>query len=155
MKFMFSHANLEQPFRNLAINWEVNIFVKKPSCVFPLASLSLCRCELFYIYMCMYVDVNLYMWLYNKSSLVFTQLNDLKHHHHHHHVVQLARISLTLSRRFSLSFIASDRPSGLHPVSSHSCWMYVRAGHMWGSIGVHHLWACHCFSSSVLHVWFV
>ena len=28
-------------------------------------------------------------------------------------------------------------------------------GHMWGSIGVHHLWARPCFSSSVLHVWFV
>ena len=28
-------------------------------------------------------------------------------------------------------------------------------GHMWGSIGVHPLWARPCFSSSVLHVWFV
>ena len=27
--------------------------------------------------------------------------------------------------------------------------------HIWGSIGVHHLWARPCFSSSVLHVWFV
>ena len=50
------------------------------------------------------------------------------HHHHHHHVVPLARIFLTLSRHFSLSFIASGRSSGLHPVSSHSCCMYVRAG---------------------------
>ena len=50
------------------------------------------------------------------------------HHHHHHHVVPPARISLTLSHYFSLSFIASGRSSGLHPVSSHSCWMYVRAG---------------------------
>ena len=50
------------------------------------------------------------------------------HHHHHHHVVPPARISLTLSRHFSLSFIASGRSSGLHPVSSHSCCMYVRAG---------------------------
>ena len=53
------------------------------------------------------------------------------HHHHHHHyhqVVALARISLTLYRHFSQSFIASGRSSGLHPVSSHSCWMYVRAG---------------------------
>ena len=49
-------------------------------------------------------------------------------HHHHHHVVLVARISLTLSRHFSLSFIASGRSSGQHPVSSHSCWMYVRAG---------------------------
>ena len=28
-------------------------------------------------------------------------------------------------------------------------------GHMRGSIGVHQLWARPCFSSSVLHVWFV
>ena len=49
-------------------------------------------------------------------------------HHHHHHVVPLAWISLTLSRHFSLSFIASGRSSGLHPVSSQSCCMYVRAG---------------------------
>ena len=28
----------------------------------------------------------------------------------------------------SLSFIASGRSSGPHPVSSHSCWMYVLAG---------------------------
>ena len=48
--------------------------------------------------------------------------------YHHHHVVPQARISLTLSRHFSLSFIASGRSSGPHPVSSHSCWMYVRAG---------------------------
>ena len=50
------------------------------------------------------------------------------HHHHYHHVVLVARISLTLSRHFSLSFIASGRSSGQYPVSSHSCWMYVRAG---------------------------
>ena len=54
--------------------------------------------------------------------------NQTNCHHHHHHVVPLARISLTLSRHFSLSFIASGRSSGLHPVSSHSCWMYVRVG---------------------------
>ena len=33
-----SHATLEQPFRTLAIKWEVNIIVKKSSCVFLLAS---------------------------------------------------------------------------------------------------------------------
>ena len=47
--------------------------------------------------------------------------------HHHHDVVPLARISLTLSRHFSLSFIASGRSSGLHPVPSQSCCMYVLA----------------------------
>ena len=39
-----------------------------------------------------------------------------------------ARISLTLSRHFSLFFITSGRSSGLHPISLHSCCMYVRAG---------------------------
>ena len=52
------------------------------------------------------------------------------YHHHHDHVVPLARIYLTLSRHFSLSFIAYGRSSGLHPVSSHSCCMYVWAGHL-------------------------
>ena len=36
--------------------------------------------------------------------------------------------AITLSRHFSLSFIASGRSSGLHPVSSQSCCMYVQAG---------------------------
>ena len=49
-------------------------------------------------------------------------------YHHHHHVEPQAQISLTLSRHFSLSFITSGKSSGLHPVSSHSCCMYVRAG---------------------------
>ena len=49
-------------------------------------------------------------------------------HHHHHHIVLAARISLTLSSHSSLSFIALGRSSGQHPVSSHSCWMYIRAG---------------------------
>ena len=48
--------------------------------------------------------------------------------HHHHHVALVARISLTLSRHSFLSFIALGRSSEQHSVSSHSCWMYVRAG---------------------------
>ena len=42
--------------------------------------------------------------------------------------MSLARISLTLSRHFTQLFIASGRSSGLHPVSSHICFMYVLAG---------------------------
>ena len=49
-------------------------------------------------------------------------------HNYHHHLALVARISLTLSRHSSLSFIVRGRSSGQHPVSSHSCWMYVRAG---------------------------
>ena len=52
----------------------------------------------------------------------------------------LTRISLTLSRYPSLSFIALGRSSGLHHVSSHNCCMYVRAGRpafAWPYAGVH------------------
>ena len=59
--------------------------------------------------------------------------------YHHHHVASPARISLTLSRHFSLSFIASGRSSGLHPISSQSCCLYVRAGRpafAWPYVGV-------------------
>ena len=59
----------------------------------------------------------LYMWL---PILLST--------YRHHHVVPLARISLTLSRHFFQAFVASGRSSGLHPVSSHSCCMYILAG---------------------------
>ena len=61
------------------------------------------------------------------TYLLNTQLYKV-HHHHHHHIVLAARISLTLFRHSSLSFIALGRSSGQQPVSSHSCWMYVRAG---------------------------
>ena len=57
-----SDANLEQPFRTLAIKWEVNMFVKEvflclPSCVFIVVSLwiilhiyvHVCRCESTYV----------------------------------------------------------------------------------------------------------
>ena len=70
---------------------------------------------------------------------------------HHHHVVPLARISLTLSRHFSLSFIASGRSSELHPVSSQSCCMYVRAGLLPFArpyVGVH--WSTSLMSLSLL-----
>ena len=73
-----------------------------------------------------------------KLQLRYCAHFSMNHHHHHHHVVPLARISLTLSCHFSLSFIASGRSSGLHPVSSHSCCMYVRAGlFAWPYAGVH------------------
>ena len=52
-----------------------------------------------------------------------------KQFEYHHLVVLPARISLSLSCHSSLSFIASSRSSGLHPVSSQSCCKKVRAGH--------------------------
>ena len=82
--------------------------------------------------------------------------NDFMNHiyHHHHRVVPLARISLTLSRHFFLSFIASGKSSGLHPVSSPSCWMYARAGSpafAWSYVGVHR--STSLISSSLWLIW--
>ena len=60
--------------------------------------------------------------------------------YHPHHDVRPARISLTLSLHVSLLFIAFGRSSGLHPVSSHSSCMNVRAGRPafdWPYAGVH------------------
>ena len=72
-----------------------------------------------------------FRWSFSWVLFVFScyEFNLYKYiYHPHHHVMPLERISLTLSRPFSLSFIASGRSSGLHPISSHSCCMYVRAG---------------------------
>ena len=66
-------------------------------------------------------------------------------------IMSQARISLILSCHFSLSFIASGRSSRLHPVSSHSCWMYVQAGRPAFArpyVGVH--WSTSHMSSSLL-----
>ena len=87
------------------------------------------------MYVCMYACTYItfvYIYKYYFYLLIYIYI--------YHHVVRLARISLTLSLHVSLSFIASGRSSGLHPVSSHSCCMYVRAGRPafdWPYAGVH------------------
>ena len=72
------------------------------------------------------------VFIKRKWNHVFSRATILSFHpiyiYHHHHVALVARISLTLSRYSSLSFIALGRSSGQHPASSHSCWMYVRTG---------------------------
>ena len=88
---------------------------------------------------------------YTVNKQFYYTVNKQFNYHHHQLVVPLARISLTISRHFSLSFIASGRPSGLHPVPSHSCCMYVRAGHPAFArpyAGVH--WSTSLMTSSLL-----
>ena len=68
-----------------------------------------------------YLVINLKQFLTSPVVLETAELLTNVTYHHHHHVVLVARISLTLSRHFFLSFIASGRSSGLHPVSTHSC----------------------------------
>ena len=82
---------------------------------------------IFQLWLCILLEiflVQVYITL-TFSSYIYIYIYIYIYRHH----VPLARISLTLSRHFSLSFIASGKSLGLHPVSSHSCWMYVRAGH--------------------------
>ena len=73
-----------------------------------------------------HIHTHTHIYIYigcRRSTMYFN-----KYIYHPHHVVPPARISLTLSHHFSLSFIASGWSSGLYPVSSQSCCMYVRAG---------------------------
>ena len=78
------------------------------------------------IYIYIYITVFLFIIVFYQSITVCICVCTRVYHHHHD--VRLARISLTLSPHVSLSFIAFGRSSGLHPVSSHSCCMNVRAG---------------------------
>ena len=76
----------------------------------------------------LFCSLSLTLSLSLSLSLTHTHTYIYIYHHHHHHIALVARISLTLSCHSSLSFIALGRSSGQHPVSSHICWMYVRAG---------------------------
>ena len=73
--------------------------------------------------------------------------------YYHHHVMPQARISLTSSHHFSLSFIASGMSQGCNPythiaaVCMFELVLLLLNGHMRRLIGVHPLWACSSFSS--------
>ena len=70
--------------------------------------------------MYIYIGINIYIYIHTHTYIyIYIYI----YIYHHYHVVPPERISLTLSRAFSLLFIASGRSSGLHPVSSHSCCM--------------------------------
>ena len=77
----------------------------------------------YYIYIYIYIVFIIYIYIYI-----------------YHQVVPPARISLAPSSHFSLLFIAFDRSSGFHHLSSHSYCMYVRAGRpsfAWPYAGFH------------------
>ena len=100
-----SHENLEQPFRTLAIKWEIYIFIKKSSCVFIIASVYL---------LCRYDTAH-----ENTTYYAITVIN------HIYHTSSSSRSTGTdfpdfLSPHPSLSSIAPGRFSKLHPVSVQS-----------------------------------
>ena len=80
-------------------------------------------------------------FFYFNPFIVLCNYNQISFYLIYHHLVVLpARISMTLSRHFSLSFITFGSSSGLYPVSSHNCCMYVQAGRpvfAWPYAGVH------------------
>ena len=96
----------------------------------------------------------------NSKTCTLIWIGDNINHHHHHHNALVVRVSLTLSRHSSLSFIALGRSSGQHPyphIAAECMFVLVVLllhGHVWGSIRELLLWVRPCFSSSVLHVWF-
>ena len=63
-----SHANLKKPFQTLQIKWEVNMLLKKSSCVLIMVSLWCC------------MNMYMYKWLYNNrffSKLIPIEYNAL------------------------------------------------------------------------------
>ena len=112
--------NLERKFLLLRVMFKLYVIedYSSPLVVMPGSFSS----RTFWLTLAIYIDNIIH------QTKMFQEGMKSHHHHHHHHVVPLAQISLTLSRHFSISFISSGRSSGLHPVSSHSCCMYVLAG---------------------------
>ena len=119
MTFSFSHLYFHSLFHKL---------------IFQIVRVSLMQ-----LWLIIYCYTLFYLFI-----LLHKSYNGLIYYHHHHHVVSPAWISLTLSCHFSLSFIGSGRSSGLHPISSQSCCMYVRAGcpaFARPYVGVHSSWS--------------
>ena len=96
---------------------------RRPGCIYKLASFKL-KIQNTSWQMLLYAQVQ----PVRRPAYEVTATTTCIFIYHHHHIALVARISLTLSRHSSLSFIALGRSSGQHPVSSHSCWMYVRVG---------------------------
>ena len=118
----------------------IYIYINTHICICIYTYMYTHECLYIYIYTRICMFIYMYMYVYIPTCIQISIYLYIDIYHHHHHVVLVARISLTLSRHFSLSFIASGRSSGQHPVSSHSCWMYVRAGRStfaWQCVGVH------------------
>ena len=101
-----------------------------------------------YIFLWYYInDIIYFMIWYKWYIFLWYYINDIiyfmiwyHHHHHHHHVALVARISLTLSRHSSRSFIALGRSSGqqlyghLPPITKTIQVRRTRhAGHCWRS----------------------
>ena len=111
---------LNNPWRNKETKPNQTIFTVCYNHVAKMAQHSKCYCN------CIKNALSNLTAIISLSNL--TAIFPLSHHNHHHHVPPSAQISLTLFHHPSLSFIASDWSSGLHPVSTQSCCMYVRAG---------------------------
>ena len=105
----------------------VQTFISKPNS-FKYDDNIILFIVIFYIYECIKCIFIFYRLLFTSLFHIHRQRIWIINNNHHHHIVLAARISLTLSRHSSLSFIALGSSSGQQPVSSHSCWMYVRAG---------------------------
>ena len=106
------------------ITWILKKENPKIESIPPSADLALGNIRIYiyiYIYIHTHTHTYIYIYIYIYIFLCYPYL--MLYIYHHHHVMPPARISLTLSRHFSLLFIASGRSSGLHPVSSHSCCM--------------------------------
>ena len=98
----------------------------------PRKCMYICMYNYIYLYIHMYVylckQMYMYIDMYN-YKYICTCLRMFIYGYIIIIIIMSCTDILDLSRHFSLSFIASGRSSGLHPLSSHTCCMYARAGH--------------------------
>ena len=70
---ILSHATLKQPFRTLAIKWEVNMLLKKSSCVFILpASVSMRFPSCVFIVVSLWIILHIYVHICRCESTYVT-----------------------------------------------------------------------------------
>ena len=95
-------------FRSFPFSTYIYIYIYMCVCVYIYIYISVEKGKERKMNICLVLMICLLFVRYYQGKRMFLMK---KRNHHHHHVVLVARISLTLTRHFSLSFIASGRYS--------------------------------------------
>ena len=104
---------------------------------------------------------NLKYWQFSYRTIYIYIYILLPINHHHHHITLSVRISLSSLATPPYHPLLPAGPQGYIPYRYRAAMcgfelvVLLLLGHVKRSTGVHHLWACLYFSSSVPHVWFV
>ena len=165
--------------KNEYLQYKTNIFSSLGN---GLSSVSMCTHTHIYIYIYIYIymyiyihthtSIYIYIYTYTHTHLyIYIYIYTYTHLYIYTHTYTHLYIVIMSCRQhgypwpsLTTSPYHSSPPVGLQgyilcphivAVCKFELVVLLLHGHMWGSIGVHHLWARPCFSSSVPRVWFV